>query len=75
MCIVAMPDMALGFPVKLACLTERGHTGSVDYLIRKTGSMNEECCGSREEGQANDIPATLECSLFKHYGNRTFFLP
>ena len=21
--------------------------------------MNEECCGSREEGQANDIPATL----------------
>ena len=21
--------------------------------------MNGECCGSREEGQANDIPATL----------------
>ena len=21
--------------------------------------MNEECCGSREEGQENDIPATL----------------
>ena len=21
--------------------------------------MNEECCGSREEGQANDIPAAL----------------
>ena len=27
--------------------------------------MNGECCGSREEGQANDIPATLVVVYYK----------
>ena len=36
---------------------ERGH--KIRLFDKTTGNMNEECCGSREEGQANDIPATL----------------
>ena len=58
MCIVAMPNMALGFPVKLPCLTERERL-EIRLFDKTTGNMNGECCGSGEEGQANDIPATL----------------
>ena len=53
-----MPNMALGFPVKLPCLTERERS-KIRLFDKTTENMNGECCGSREEGQANDIPATL----------------
>ena len=33
--------------------------------------MNGECCGSREEGQANDIPATL---VVVYYTSQTCLL-
>ena len=33
--------------------------------------MNGECCGSREEGQANDIPATL---VVVYYNVTTSFM-
>ena len=29
--------------------------------------MNGECCGSREEGQANDIPATLVVEFYTSF--------
>ena len=45
---------AIDFP----CLTERERS-EIRLFDKTTGNMNEECCGSREEGQANDIPATL----------------
>ena len=43
--------------------------------------MNGECCGSREEGQANDIPATLivvyytagrqfSCNIMPYFGRK-----
>ena len=56
-----MPNMALGFPVKLPCLTEREREREViDQIIDKTtGNMNWERCGSMKKCQVNDIPATL----------------
>ena len=54
-----MRNMALGFPVKLPCLTERERGQKIRVFDKTTGNMNGECCGFRDGGQANDIPATL----------------
>ena len=40
-CVVAMPIMALGFPVKLPCLTERERGHRSDYLIRQLNRKHE----------------------------------
>ena len=64
-----MPNMALGFPVKHPCQLEREKGHRSDYIVfnKATVNMNEECCGSREEGQANDTPATL-VAVYKPMG-------
>ena len=45
--------------------------GQIRLFDKTTGNMNGECCGSRQEGQANDIPATLVVVYYRKL-NSTF---